>query len=301
MGTGSVRQATHEDYDAVVGFTGDTWADREEGDYVPDVFHDWVDADGPDQRTVVIEVDGSVAGLCQGKLLSDHEAWLQGMRVDPAHRGAGHGLRLVEYLFEWARDDGATVARNLVFGWNDAGLGQSVAAGFEPRASFRWATPDPRAGTPDRPVADDPAAAWSYWARSEARDVLGGLALDGDHTWAVSELTRERLHAVAERERAFAVADDGTRGMALRVRTTERATGDGTETLAEYAVGTWADGDAAAALFTAIRDDAAALGVDATRVLVPESPRHVAEVAAARAGFSEHADFVLEADLTGAE
>ena len=122
-----VRQATHDDYEAVAAFTRDTWADQGRGDYVPDVFHDWVDANGPDWRTVVAEVEADdggtvVAGVCQGKLLSGHEAWLEGMRVHPDYRGGGHGLRMVEDLFEWARDGGATVARNMVFGWNGAGL-----------------------------------------------------------------------------------------------------------------------------------------------------------------------------------
>lgn len=296
-----VRQATHDDYEAVEAFTQDTWADQGRGDYIPDVFHDWVDANGPEWRTVVVEVAGDVAGLCQGKFLSDYEAWLEGMRVHPDHRGEGHGLRMVEDLFEWARDGGATVARNMVFGWNDAGLGQSVAAGFEPRTSFRWAEPDPvpRSTEPDPNIVDDPAAAWSYWARSDARDVLGGLALDSKHAWTLTELSRERLHALADDERVFAVTNGATRGMAARVRTTERPAGDdASETLAAYAVGAWADLPAARRLFDGIRADAHELGVDATRVLIPESPRHVAEAAAVRVGISEHCDFVLEADLT---
>jgi len=293
-----VRQATHDDYHAVEAFTQDTWADQGRGDYIPDVFDDWVDANGPEWRTVVVEVEGDVAGTCQGKFLSEYEAWLEGMRVHPEYRGEGHGLRMVRDLFGWASDGGATLARNMVFGWNDAGLGQSMAAGFEPRTSFRWAEPEPRSTEADPDVVDDPAAAWSYWTRSEAGDVLGGLALDSDHSWALSELSRERLHALADDERVFAVTDGGTRGMAARVRTTEQSNDDGTESLAEYAVGAWADVTAAKRLFDAIRGDAHDLGAEATRVLIPESPRHVAETAAARVGFSEHCDFVFEADLS---
>lgn len=293
-----VRQATHDDYEAVAAFTEGTWPEREQGDYVAGAFHDWVDANGPDQRTVVVEVDGDVAGICQGKLLSEYEAWLEGMRVAPEYRGQGHGLSMVEDLFEWASERGATVARNMVFGWNGAGLGQSVAAGFEPRTSFRWARPEPREVDPDLPVVDDPAAAWSYWTHSEARNTLGGLALDSEHSWALSELSRERLLALANEERVFAVRDRGTRGMAARVRTTEHPTDDGTEELAEYAVGTWANAEAARALFAAVGADAHELGADTARVMLPESPRHVAEAAAARVEIGEHDDFVLEADLT---
>lgn len=298
-----VRQATHDDYDAVEAFTQDTWPKRR-SDYISDVFNDWVDANGPEWRTVVVEVDGVVAGISQGKLLSEHEAWMEGMRIHPEYRSGGYGLQMSEALFEWARARGATVARNMVFGWNDAGLGLGMAAGFEPRTSFRWANlePKPAESEIDLRVRDDPAAAWSHWARSDARDLLGNLALDSEHSWTLSELTRERLHAMAEDERVLTVRSEGntrgTRGMAARVRTTERATDDGTESLAEYAVGAWTDADAAETLFDAVRADAADFGVDAARVLIPESPRHVAEAAAARAELGDHCDYVLEADLT---
>jgi len=292
----TVRQARADDYEAVAGFTADTWDDREERDYIPDVFRDWVAGDGTDQRTVVAVIDGDAVGLCQAIMLTDHEAWLQGMRVDPDYRQAGLGLRMVGHLFEWADDRGATVARNIVFSWNDPGLGQSVAAGFEPVTSFRWAEPTPREGSPKLTVDDDPAAAWSYWTASDARTELGGLTLDADRSWALSELTRDGLHDLADEQRVFAVKRDGTRGMACRVRTDGGPDG---EAIAEYGVAAWDDTDAADALVTAIRADAADLGVDAIRIMLPETPRHVAEAAFVRANTSDWPTFVTSADLTG--
>ena len=293
-----VRPARREDADDVREFCADVWADRETGDYLPAVFDEWVDTDGPEQRTVVVEHEERVVGICQGLVLGEHEAWLQGMRVDTDHRGDGHGLAMVEDLFDWARAAGATVARNMVFSWNDAGLGQSLAAGFDPECAFRWAHPEPRETDPELAVAVDPAAAWSYWTGSDARTALSGLALDPGQSWALSELTRATLADRAEDDAVFAVvAAEGTRGMACRLRTTTDTSGDGP--LAEYGVGAWADLEAAGALFDASRADAAALGDDRTRVLVPETPRHVAEAAACRAHCSDCPDFVLRADLTG--
>jgi len=293
----SVRQAREDDSEAVAAFTADTWDDRAERDYIPDVFLDWVESDGPDQRTVVADVDGDVGGLCQAVMCSDHEAWLQGMRVNPDYRQAGLGLRMVEHLFEWAGKHGGTVARNMVFSWNDAGLGQSLAAGFEPATSFRWAEPAPRAGQPDLPVESDPAAAWDYWTDSDARRTLGGLTLDDDRSWALSELTRDALHRLADDQQVFAVEREETCGMGCRVRTTESEE----STIAEYAIGAWDDTDAADALFTAIRADAAGLGVESTRVLIPETPRHVAQAAFVRADTSDWPTFVTAADLTDDE
>jgi len=119
-----VRQATHHDYDAVAAFTQDTWTDQGRGDYIPDVFHDWIDANGPEWRTVVVEVDGDVAGICQGKFLSDYEAWLEGMRVHPEHRGEGHGLRMVRI----SSSGPATAARPSHETWCSAGTTRAWAS-----------------------------------------------------------------------------------------------------------------------------------------------------------------------------
>jgi len=313
----TVRQAREDDYDAVAAFTGDdTWADRAVGDYLPEVLHEWVETDGPTQRTFVLDAGDELAGICQGVLLTDHEAWAQGMRVNPDYRGRGVSSELTYAVFDWARERGATVCRNLVFSWNTGGLGQSRATGFQPLAEFRWAYPEPDADAgPDADgdsgqdtaltVVEDADAAWSYWARSEARDALAGLALDLDETWAVAELTRERLHRVADGEgRVFAVQDpaEGTRAMGVRVREFERSAeeidADDDEHWAEYGVGAWADVRSARALFGAIAADAAALGADRTRVLIPETPRHVTDIAYARVPIGDEPDFVLEADLT---
>ncbi|WP_136717208.1 GNAT family N-acetyltransferase [Halorientalis salina] len=301
----TVRQAEADDYDEVLAFTRDTWADRDVGDYVPDVFHEWVETDGPEQRTFVATVEGDVAGLCQGVFLSDYEVWAQGMRVNPDSRGEGVGTELTTAVFDWAREQGATVCRNLVFSWNDAGLGQSRAVGFEPVTQFRFAHPEPDADA-DAPaeasgeltVTEDPAAAWSFWQRSAAMRSLGGLALDSTEAWAVSELSRDRLLALADDERVFAVqGDDRTRAAAVRVR--EYESSDGETRYAEYGFAAWDDIEAANVVFRAIERDAAALDADETRVVVPETARHVSDAAYARAGIGESPEFVFEKDLTG--
>ncbi|WP_160133380.1 GNAT family N-acetyltransferase [Halococcus salsus] len=297
-----LREAEPDDYDDVVAFTSETWADRETSDYLPDVYHDWIAGDPDRKRTLVADAGDDIAGLCQVVFLSDHEAWAQGMRVNPAYRGEGIGVRLNDALFTWAREQGATVCRNMVFSWNVAGLGISRAAGYDPRTEFRWARPEPDTvdDTDDHEIVSDPDAAWSFWQRSTARRDLADLTLAMDESWAVSELTRETLHRAAEETRAFAVKrpDEGTRAMAYRTRDFEYGDGDEAERVAEYGVGAWADLDAARALFGAIGADAADLGADRTRVLIPETVTAVSDVAALRIGVSEEPDFVLEADLT---
>lgn len=311
----TVRQARTADEDAVAAFTSETWSDRGGGDYIPSVFPEWVRTDGDDQRTFVAEVDGEVVGLGQGVLLSPTEGWGQGLRVDPDYRGRGVSTAITYGLFDWARERGATVVRNMVFSWNAAGLGQSRAVGYEPATEFRWVHPDPDPeGVPPRtgaagstgvtggPVAvtDDPDVAWRFWSDSATRDHLGGLALSMDESWALAELAPDTLRRAADETRVFAVESPrGARGCAYRTRTYERDGEDGPETHAEYGVGAWADLDAARALFSGIARDAADLGADRTRVLVPETPRAVSDAAFLRVGLAEEPDFVLAADLTG--
>lgn len=303
----NVRPATHDDYDAVAAFTADTWPERDGDDYIPRVYHDWIDRDrtetfvatveqGPASSLTKADGDGDVAGICQAVTLSPHEGWAQGMRVAPGYRGRGVASELSDAVFEWCRGQNATVCRNMVFSWNQAGLGQSRAVGFEPAAEFRWMMPEPDpTAEAELPVRNDPDAAWSCFHRSDANRRLRGLALDLDETYAVAELTRERLHRAAAEERVVAVGDD-VRAMTFRTRTTEY--GDG-ETYAEYGVASWTDLESLRALVAAVARDAADQGATETRILMPETVRHVSDAARVRAGVADEPDFVLEADLTG--
>jgi len=303
MTEAEIRKARLDDHEAVAAFTSQTWADRDVGDYIPDVFPEWVEHDGPDQRTVVVDAGEEVGGICQAVVLSEHEAWLQGMRVNPDFRGEGYGLGMVEHLFAWCRERGASLARNMVFSWNDAGLGQSRAAGFQPATEARWAQPAPSPDAdPALDVVEDPDAVWTCWQRSDACRHLSGLGIDPGEPWSLSEVTRERLGNLADSQRVLAVQDDSeTRAATARVRVREREIDDDTESIAVYGFSVWDDLESARALFDAVAADAADLGVDHTRILVPETCRHVSDVAVARADASDEPIFVLETDLTRKE
>lgn len=294
-----VRQATLDDEAAVVEFTRETWPGRG-GDYLPRVFADWVESDGDAQRTLVAEVEGAVAGVVQCVLLSGHEAWMQGMRVAPEARGRGVSVRLHNAAADWAREQGASVGRNMVFSWNAPALAASRAAGLEPGTEFRWAHPEPDADArPAIEVTAEPEAGWSYWQRSAAREHLQGLALAPEESWALRELTLETLEWAADETFLGVVRESGTRGLAFRVRDYDRETDDGgTEHWVEYGVAAWADPEACRALVDAVRRDAAAVGADRVRVLVPETVAAVSDVAFAGAKLADEPDFVLVDDLT---
>lgn len=294
-----VRQARAADADAVAAFTRDTWADRDGDDYIPDVFESWVAADGDRQHTSVAVEDGVPVGVVQTVLLSGHEGWQQGMRVDPEFRGEGVGAALTHAGFDWARERGATVARNMVFSWNGQGLGLSRAAGYGPGPEFRWAHPDPDPdATVSATVTEDVNAAWTYWHQSRARDALDGVGLSMRESWAVQEVTASMLADAAREESLLVVDDGGTVGVAYRSRVSERETEAGAETWAEYGAAAWEDGAAASDLFAAIARDAADADADVVRVLVPERTWAVSDAAVCRVGISDDPDFVMAADLT---
>lgn len=301
-GVVAVRQARPGDAEAVAAFTQDTWDEFEHGDYLPDVFPEWIESDGPDQRTLVAEVDGTVVGCCQVVALSEYETWTQGLRVHPDHRGTGVGRALDEACAAWARERGATVLRHMVFSWNEGGLAAARSFGYEPQTAFRWAhrRADAGEGSPpggdDSTATSDPDAAWASWQRSDARAALAGLALDPDESWALSEWTRERAHRAADERAVIAVQRDGTRAVTWRIRVVDSEAGR----RAEYGAAGWTDLAAARALFDAVARDAAAVDADRARVLIPETPRHVADAAAAGADLADHPDLVFEADVTDA-
>ncbi|ERH10883.1 MAG: acetyltransferase (GNAT) family [halophilic archaeon J07HX64] len=290
------RPATHDDYEDVVAFTRDTWTEM--SDYIPDVYHDWIA--GENRRTLVADTGDRVVGIVQMVLLSPTEAWAQGMRVAPEARGKGVAAALTRRLFSWAREQGAVVSRNMVFSWNEAGMGQSRSVGYEPVTEFRWLHPDPVAGDLPATVGSDPEAAWSFWTGSKAHAHLGGLGLDMDESWALRELTPEMLERAAAETALFTVTDAGdTRGLAYRTRAFDRDGESGTERWAEYGLGAWADLTAAETLIQAVAADAADCGADRTRLLIPEQPRTVSDGAYLRAELGDNPDFVFAADLTG--
>jgi GNAT superfamily N-acetyltransferase len=290
----TLRPARVDDHDDVVAFTRDTWPDRELEDYLPRTFREWAEGDDDSKRTLVAD-DGRAVGVIQGVHLTEREAWVQALRVHPDYRDRGLARRLTNAILSWARERGAVVCRNLVFSWNVASLSLARSLGFDPATEFRWARieADADAG-PELDVYADPDAGWTFWTDSDARDHLRGLTIHPSEAWTLSELRPADLKRAAAADGLLVVRGNGTRGLALRNRAFEA---DG-ERWTEYAVGAWTDPDAARAVVAAAARDAARLGADRARMLLPETPRFVTDAAAARADVSGDPDFVLAADLT---
>ena len=127
-----VRSARAEDRDAVLAFCARTWPD---GDYIPYVWDSWL----RDERgaLLVAEVDERPIGVAHVKMLSDDEAWLEGIRVDPRERRRGVGRVLVSRSLVAAHERGASVARLITAFDNNPAQGLFAAFGFTRVAEVR--------------------------------------------------------------------------------------------------------------------------------------------------------------------
>ncbi len=130
-----VRPGTATDHDALASFTSDTF---EWGDYVHDAYLRWLAH--PDGHTMVAVHEGVPVGMAHARLLSPFEVWLQGARIHPEHRRQGIGTRLTGALLDWARAQGAQVARLAVEGDNEPAHAQVQQAGFRPVGVWSYAT-----------------------------------------------------------------------------------------------------------------------------------------------------------------
>ncbi len=101
-----VRPARPEDRDAVLAFCAHTW---DGGDYIAEVWEKWLaDSNG---ALLIAVVSGKPVGLIHLDMLSPEEAWIEGIRVDPAQRRQGIGRILTSQALVAARERGAKVAR----------------------------------------------------------------------------------------------------------------------------------------------------------------------------------------------
>jgi GNAT superfamily N-acetyltransferase len=127
-----LRPAVAADKDAIAAFTKDTF---QWGDYVADRFDRWLEDPSGIPIVAVDDQDTAVA-VSYASLLSPKEAWFQGVRVHPDFRRQGIAGQLAGYASEWARDNGAIVARLAIEDWNEPARKQVERDGF--RSVGEW-------------------------------------------------------------------------------------------------------------------------------------------------------------------
>jgi GNAT superfamily N-acetyltransferase len=112
-----VRRAREEDREAVLAFCDQTW---EWGDYIAYVWDEWLHAENG--VLLVATMDGQPVGIANLRMLTASEAWLEGMRVDPAHRQHGVANALFEAQVAEALRRHALTARLITESTNTAAI-----------------------------------------------------------------------------------------------------------------------------------------------------------------------------------
>ncbi len=195
-----IRSARDTDRDAVLAFCAHTW---EWGDYIERVWDDWLH--NPEGRMLVATSDEQPIGVGHLRMLNAHEAWLEGLRVDPKHRVQGTGTALNMALQAEAMQRAATHVRLLIESTNIAS--QRVVAHAHMRqvggfASFR-AVPQKdmqRRGDGSeqtlRAETADLAEIIDYLNASNVFPAVGGLYYAGFTAYAITdELLEEKIAA----------------------------------------------------------------------------------------------------------
>jgi GNAT superfamily N-acetyltransferase len=122
----SIRPATTDDIETVDAFTQDTF---EWGDYIGRVLPAWLAA-ARSRVLVAADAAGTAVAVGRGLLVSSSELWLQGARVHPDWRRKGIASAVGEALLDWARGQGARIARLAVEEWNQPARNQVERSGF---------------------------------------------------------------------------------------------------------------------------------------------------------------------------
>lgn len=119
-----MRSARMDDWDDVRDFCTRTFS---WGDYIEEVWDDWVDGGG----LIVCEEDGAILGISHLALAGD-EAWMEGIRVRPSARRRGIGSALLARMECIAVSRGAVHARAAIETTNTRSLAMFGSLGYRP-------------------------------------------------------------------------------------------------------------------------------------------------------------------------
>ncbi len=152
------------------------------------------------------ELDGQLAGLGKLTVFAPGEVWLEGLRVDPAHRGKGVAKALAQHQIKTAL---ALKPRSIRFATaevNAESLHIARKQGFQEIARFTYVEGPVRdeSAPPGVSPVRDVELAWAFIRASSAyRDARGFLGLG----WRFPELTRDRMAALVAQGEVFAHGD----------------------------------------------------------------------------------------------
>jgi len=289
-----VRDARAEDRDAVFAFTARTWGDA--GDYIPDVWDDWLA--NPSGALLVGVVNDQPVALAHVLMATPDEAWISGVRVAPEARRQGVARVMVSRALARAHERGASVARMFTDLTNVPSQRLFEGFGFSKVAELAYYTapalsPDPAEAARQRPPRSaaelDPTIAettvdttagalpsdarlatpgpaeftrlWDWLVQSNLTPFNGGLEL---HHWSARGLSEPALRAHLAAGEAITLEEWGAT-QALAIATED--TSDGPELEVRYIDGL---SDAIGRLALLMRGEAHARNLEQVWLWLPD-------------------------------
>ncbi len=210
------RAVRADDKPRVLEFTANTWA---EGDYIKEVFDEWLaDRTG---RFTALELDTRDAALrgqpvAIGKLtdMGEGELWIEGLRVDPAHRRKGIGEALHNYHVDLAKQVGGRVLRYATNFDNVVSRLFAERTGFQHVSSYRMHVAEASIDfSPPEQLTSDDGLALRAWLDSPLMRSARRLY---PRAWRWSSLSVARLQAHLEAGEVFGLrSESGLRAWAI--------------------------------------------------------------------------------------
>lgn len=200
----AVRPAREEDRDAVLAFCTNTW---EWGDYIDRTWDEWLH--NPAGLMLVATVDEQPAGLIHLRMVTQTDAWLEGMRVDPAYRRRGLAAMLHEAALIEAMHRNATYVRLVTDAENTPAIQLSKhthmrqVASFAPFTARAITSPQKQESGLERPqlaALADLEEIIDYLDASNIFPQLGGLYYYGFVAHVMSD---ELLHAKIDAQQVY--------------------------------------------------------------------------------------------------
>jgi GNAT superfamily N-acetyltransferase len=254
----SIRPARADDRDAMERICAHTF---EWGDYIPEVWDDWLDHDKG--LVSVGEVAGRVVALSRITFQTPCQTWLGGMRVDPEYRRQGIAGAFLGYDLSCSRGRGARVARLATGDHNVAVHTIASRAGMERVGRYVLWTAEPLPGrNPPLILSSDHAIqVQDFLLTSPVLAHCHGLYSSG---WAWQELSAERVRNFLDSGQVSAQVAPGGSLAALAPLATD-----------PHGERMWicfADGEPSAvtALASAVRGYASQAGVEQVSTMLPD-------------------------------
>ena len=114
-GNFTLRPVRESDRDEIFALTAHTW---DHGDYIPEVFDEWL-ADPRGVFAALVHVrSGRIAAIDKVSELAPGQFWFEGLRVNPGFRGQGISGKLQTFMVEVVRAMGGRVVRFLTLANN---------------------------------------------------------------------------------------------------------------------------------------------------------------------------------------